>query len=231
VRLLVIDDEATCRFDAADIVLNSRLGLVSAGYASARTLLGEKYALLRPGLRTPAPVASPPDGAMLVMLGGTDPRGQTANVLHALAEVGAAQFAPIVVRSRQLPGGEDVARALERFSASEWIERADAPTLAGWARACRFAVSACGGAAYEFAFLGLPFVGLIVADNQAALGREVEARWKLPIIDARAHAVAADIGAGVRRLLLANPTSGVRASYGGIDGHGAARVAETMWGA
>jgi spore coat polysaccharide biosynthesis predicted glycosyltransferase SpsG len=135
---------------------------------------------------------------------------------------------PVVVRSRSLANGVAVARALQRFAASVWLERVDAATLAGWAGSCQCAVSACGGALNELAYLGLPFVGVVVAENQRPLAREVEARWHLPIVDADQDDFRANIAAAVRRL-IASPAM-ARPSFGGIDGHGAARVADVIEG-
>jgi spore coat polysaccharide biosynthesis predicted glycosyltransferase SpsG len=225
---LVIDDEARRTLDAADLVLNTRLGLTSAQYGCPRMLLGERYALLRAGLRAPATVpASFAAGQIpvLVMIGGTDPRGLTATIVDALAEVDAQRLLPVVVRSRGLDGGDAVAAALRRFPQHVWLEKLSASELAGWANACQFAVSACGGALYELAYLGLRFVGVVVAENQREMARAVAERWHLPIVDAPGGE-RAGVVSGLRQL-LASPRR-ERASLGGIDGLGAARVADAV---
>ena len=233
VRVLVIDDEATRELAGAHVALNSRLGLERSPYAAAtRALLGEKYALLRPALGQPGRVSFSLSSKLLpvlVMMGGTDPRGWTADVLHALADVDAQRFAPVVVRARNSVGDEAVARALARFSGSVWVEGLNAAALAGWAGVCRYAVTACGGALYEFALLGLPFVGVVVAPNQRPLAMEVARRWRMPIVDAEEE-VRPRVAAALQQLLAEQPSSGAspRPPIGGIDGRGAARVADVL---
>lgn len=223
-RMLVIDDEAVRRLDAADLVVNARLALAESPYAPrVKGLLGERYALLRPGLRTPTrPDWQPPPGAIpvLVMLGGTDFGGIAAVVLEALADVDAMSTVPVVIHP-----GAGAARLRERFPRAVWVEKVNACELAGWAGACRFAISAAGGSLYELAVLRLPFVAVVVAENQKAFASAVAERWGMPAVAA---------GASLRRSLaeaigrLSADPGQARAALTGIDGCGAARVADAM---
>jgi spore coat polysaccharide biosynthesis predicted glycosyltransferase SpsG len=221
-QLLVIDDEAKRRLDAADLILNTRLGLAVSPYASGpRTLLGERFALLRPGLLAPSAIeADLPAGVqpVLVMLGGTDPRGLTSVALDALADVDARGFAPVVIGATA---------QLSRFSASIPLAAIDAPTLAAWARVCRFAISAAGGTLYELALLRLPFVAIVAAENQRAFAAEVARRWRMPVIDG--HGAGGPVRekiSGAIRALLARPAN--EHEFDAIDALGASRVADAM---
>jgi len=220
-RMLAIDDEMQRRLDAADLVLNTRLGLRESRYAAGvATLLGEHYALLRAGLRDPAaPAWTAPPGAtpVLVMLGGTDPTGATGAVLAALDPAG---IVPIVVGGRR-----ERPEALTRFASSVWLTGVNARELAGWAGLCRFAVSAAGGTLYELAALGLPFVAVVVAENQRAFAAAAAARWKLPCV-ADGPGLRDELAAAVRALI--SDLENARAALTGIDGRGAERVAEAM---
>jgi spore coat polysaccharide biosynthesis predicted glycosyltransferase SpsG len=227
-RLLAIDDECHRRLGAASLALNTRPGLARTPYAAGvRALLGESYALLRPGLRSPEAIDPPwPDDIdpVLVMIGGTDPRGLAAAALHALADVDAQRYAPVLVQTRAADdGGAAIEAALARFEARVWVSRVDACALAGWARVCRWSISACGSTIYELSFLGLPFVGIIAAENQRAFAREIENRWAMPVVegDERLRASAA----GAFRRLVAQP---IQESWRAIDGLGARRVADAM---
>ncbi len=230
-NLLVIDDEAKRTLADAHVIVNPRLGLEGFPYAStARALLGERYALLRAGLREPARVTSPfPPGVapVLIMLGGTDPRELTAEVIHGLADLDAAAFAPVILRQRGRDAG--VHLALARFGTHEWLERLDARTLAGWARVCHYAISACGGTLYELALLGLPFVGVVAADNQHPLATAVEDRWNLPVIDGAGN-VRRSVASAVPRLLDAHPWPREQPArpIGNVDGLGSARIADVI---
>ena len=231
-RLLVLDDEGRRRLDAANLVLNSRLGLERSLYApNVSVLLGARYALLRTGLARPEDVAPPfpPDAeAVLVMLGGTDPRGLTPHVLEALADIDPVRFCPVVVRTHQSHDADAIRQALDRFSASAWLEGLGASTLAGWARCCSFAISASGGSLYELAYFRLPFVAIVVAENQRALAAEVATHWKMPVVDVDAD-VRKAVSSAFRALISADAATRKSALASVlIDGQGAARVVDAM---
>jgi spore coat polysaccharide biosynthesis predicted glycosyltransferase SpsG len=223
-RILVIDDEARRSLVVADLVLNARPGLdVSCYPAGVPTLLGERYALLRRDLQAPrAPEWKPSPDVMpvLVMLGGTDPQGATEVVLHAIADVDADHLVPVVVR----PGGSE-SEALARFGTSVWLDGVNARELAGWAGVCRFAVSAAGGTLHELAALHLPFVSVIVAENQRLFAAAAEARWGMPRVPI-GPTLRGDLAAIVRRLKGNLETA--RAALSGVDGRGAERVADRI---
>jgi len=228
-RILAIDDEARRRLDAADLVLNARLGLTESPYApGVAALLGERFASLRRALREPSvPDWTPPSDAMpvLVMLGGTDPAGATGTVLEALADIDGTHFAPIVLRPGVANPGARAAEAVARFRSAVWLGGVNAGELAGWAGVCRFAVSAAGGALYELAALRLPFVSVVVAENQQALAAEITGRWGMPRV-AAGPALRSDLRAAVRQLLA--DLEHARAAPVWIDGRGAERVADAM---
>jgi spore coat polysaccharide biosynthesis predicted glycosyltransferase SpsG len=226
-RLLVIDDAAERSLAAADMAVNARPGLGVSPYAGGvRALLGERHALLRPGLRAPEAVAwNPPAGAeaVLVVPGGTDAGSIAATVLEALGRLDEARIAPVLVRSKAGPAADRLRRCMDGFPAGVWLEGASARVLAGWARRCRWAVSAAGGTLHELAFLRLPFVAVVVADNQRVFAREAGRAWGMPSVEA---------GDGLEAALVP-AFRAVRGRSGGagwstVDGRGAGRVAGAM---
>lgn len=229
-RLLVIDDQAQRKLEVADLVLNSRLGLTQNPYAQGvNTLLGERYALLRPGLRRPDPVAASflqRVDPVLIMMGGTDPAGLTLTVLEVLAEVDASRVVPVLVRGRKASSPGGLRRALSRFPANVRLDGISAATLAGWARSCRFAISAAGGSLYEFAFLQLPFVAIAVAENQLPLTERVKELWNVPVLDGRSTDHRFRLREAIRQLWGRPPGWG--ATRAAIDGQGAERVADVL---
>lgn len=234
-RMLVIDDMGLRRLDAADVVLNPRLGLSVSPYAAGvRTLLGEGYALLRPALFEPvAPPHAFPEGALpvLVMLGGTDGADLTATVLEALADVDACRLTPVVVRHGVREPAGAAAVALKRFTASVWLDGVNASELAGWVQVCSFAVSAAGGTLYELAALRRSFVAVVVADNQRAFAAEMAARWGMPRVDAGAN-LRSDLASAVRQVMrrIAAGDPALTEGCAAVDGRGAQRVVNALVG-
>ncbi len=229
-RILAIDDEATRRLEAADLVLNARLGLEESPYPPhVRTLLGSSFALLRPELWQPIapPWSVTPDVApVLVTLGGTDPAGALGTVLEALAEVDPVGLAPIVVRPSGAPDSPAFAEVMCRFRHTTVLAAVSASEFAGWVGMCRFAVSAAGGTLYELAALGLPFVSVVVADNQRALSRAAQVHWGMPSVEFGGTDVRGELAGAIRDLMAHDRRADARLA--GIDAHGAARVAQAM---
>ncbi len=231
-RRLVLDDEGRRRLGAASLVLNARPGLERSPYApGVPALLGERHALLRPGLLAPeaieAPLPADAEG-VLVLLGGTDPRGWTARVLEAIADVDPVRFAPIAVHPRASVRTPAIRAALDRFAASVWLEGLDAPALAGWARCCRHAVSAAGGTLHELALLRLPFVAIVAADNQRAFAHAVRERWGMPFVDVD-HPSGPPVAAAFRALTDSRAGDPDPAqAFAAVDGRGADRVADAL---
>jgi spore coat polysaccharide biosynthesis predicted glycosyltransferase SpsG len=156
------------------------------------------------------------------MMGGTDPSGLTDGVLRGLVEIREDRLVPVVIAPPAARSG--LSTLLDRFVAHQWLERVDAPTLAGWAQVCRCAVSACGGTLYELAALGLPFVGVIAADNQRAFAAAVTQHWCMPVVDGRTEGGEA-VASPLRALLREPPP---RAPFGGVDGLGVVRVIDAL---
>lgn len=227
-RILAVDDEAVRTLAAADLVLNARLGLERSPYAAnVPALLGTPFCLLRPGLWKPqVPAWSVPPGVrpVLVTLGGTDPAGALDKALEALADVGAEVLAPIVVSPAGIAAHSRAADVVRRFPHAVVLGATSAVDLAGWMSVCRLAISAGGGTLYELAALRLPFVAVVVAENQRSLAEAAQAHWEMPFVIFGPNA-REELAAAVR-CMLARPGWG-RASFG-VDALGACRVADAM---
>jgi UDP-2,4-diacetamido-2,4,6-trideoxy-beta-L-altropyranose hydrolase len=179
-KLLVVDDYGHADFYHADWVLNQNISARESLYAQrspeTRLLLGPKFAMLRKeflaykgGQRKIAPVAR----KILVTLGGSDPDNVTLKVIQALVDLDL--HAKIVV------GGSNPHLAeIENFIQSKKnsgsvmeiiVNATNMPELMAWAD---IAVAAGGSTAWELAFMGLPSVFVILAENQIEITREVE---------------------------------------------------------
>lgn len=228
-RLMKIDDHAHAAEYVADVVLDPHLRADERRYASrpssSRLLLGARYVLLRREFRTRMRSARPAVPAvhkLLVSLGGSDPDNQTALVLQALSRVPDPRRETVVVvgpTNSHRTALEAAARGVAgtvRFE-SDVTRMAD---LMAWADA---AVSAAGGTCWEMAFMGLPAVLVIAAENQR------------PNVQALAGAGAAlyggtDLEGAIARLLSDGSLRAELSARGQslLDGKGADRAAAVL---
>lgn len=178
-KLLVIDDFAHLDRYCADIILNQNFGAEVFSYnaeSPTKMLLGTRYALLRENfLKHKNQKRTIPDTAtkIIITMGGADPEN------HTLKAVMAANLLEMPLEIRVIIGGgnphyEFIRREAEKSRHDIRMLRdvEDMPSHMAWAD---FAISAGGTTLWELAFMGLPALLCIVADNQkgavSALGK------------------------------------------------------------
>lgn len=179
-RLLVMDDFGHAGFYHADWVLNQNISGREEIYARraphTRLLLGTKFALIRReflkyrGWQRQFPETA---GKVLVTLGGSDPDNVTGKVIEALA--------PFDITVKVVVGGSNphvlkLKQTIEKMKTQPAkielvINPTDMPGLMAWAD---LAVAAGGSTAWELAFMGLPSLFVILADNQVGIATELE---------------------------------------------------------
>lgn len=175
-RLLVIDDTACWPEYDTDVLLNQNINAQALAYQvnpDARLLLGTQYALLRSeffpwqGWRRRVPRLG---RRVLVTMGGADPDNVTQKVMEALNLVGLAGLEAKVVVGPANPRLD----ALRRAAASATVNLEildnpnDMPGLMAWADV---AVSGAGSTCWELAYMGLPSILLVLAENQEAVAQ------------------------------------------------------------
>ena len=181
-KLLVVDDYGHADFYHADWVLNQNISAREELYAKrspdTKLLLGPKFAMLRKEFlaykgwqREIAPMAK----KILVTLGGSDPDNVTLKVIQALIDLD--------LHVKVVIGGSNPhLREIENFIQSQndstpFIELLDnatnMPELMAWADV---AVAAAGSTCWELAFMGLPNLVFILADNQVEIAEGLSAR-------------------------------------------------------
>jgi len=170
--LLVIDDYGHAGRYIADLVLNQN---VSASYdfytnrdRQTQLLLGTSYALLRREFhswRSWTRFVSERANRILVTLGGSDPKNLTVRVLEALEVVDVDGLEMKVAVGSANPHYQELqaVAARSRFPIDLERDEVDMPQLMAWAD---LAVAAGGSTLWELAFMGLPSVVIISADNQ-----------------------------------------------------------------
>jgi UDP-2,4-diacetamido-2,4,6-trideoxy-beta-L-altropyranose hydrolase len=179
-RVLFVDDYGHCDHYHADLVLNQNIYAREALYANrnpdTELLLGCEYALLREEFRPwigwqreVKPVAE----RLLVTLGGADPDNQTGKVLQALRLVETPLHVTVLVGAANKHRSqleELVDSHCPQHEVELLVNAANMPELMAKADV---AVCAGGSTNWELAFMGLPSLALIIADNQRELVAEL----------------------------------------------------------
>ena len=182
VRLAVLDDYGHAERYFANLILNQNVLVDASWYGrregSCRLALGPGYALLRreflawSGRERLIPVTAT---KVLVTLGGSDPDNVTQQVLANLRQVPGIEVVAVV------GGGNPHRVALEALvpeynATSPWlrlvVDATNMPELMAWADV---AVSAGGSTLWELAYMGLPALVLVLADNQVPATRALDA--------------------------------------------------------
>jgi len=172
--LLVIDDMAHFDHYYADMVLNQNINAGQLDYSCepyARLLLGTRYALLRSefwpwrGWQGEIPKVAQ---KVLVTLGGGDPDNLTLKVIHALRQVYVDGLEAAVVVGPSNPHFHELETTFRQspFTIRLVRDTSDMPKLMAWAD---LAVSGGGSTCWELAFMGLPNLILVMAENQRAV--------------------------------------------------------------
>jgi UDP-2,4-diacetamido-2,4,6-trideoxy-beta-L-altropyranose hydrolase len=167
-RLLVVDDDGCAGQYVADLIVNQSPGAVRDLYlhSSATLLLGTRFALLRREfLRArPANRSFPSRGRnALVTLGGADPDNCTLAILKAIALIEGLSTNAVIGPNN--PCVNELAQFASGSCGRITIRRNvhDMPEVMAEAD---LAVSAAGSTCWELAFMGLPMLLVILADNQ-----------------------------------------------------------------
>jgi len=235
-RILWIDDYGHAAPYCADLVLNQNVRAEEQIYANredrTRLLLGTSYMLLRREFlawrewhrRTP-----PRAERILVSLGGSDPDNVTTTIVEGLETVGCRGLEVRVIVGPANPHADALATACRRSKQRIEIRRnvTDMPAAMAWAD---LAVSAGGSTCYEMAYMGLPNLAVVLADNQRLIVERLAAKNVAVNLGPCDSLSAAGVGAAIARLIEARDQRAEMAANGRrlVDGHGAARVVEAL---
>jgi UDP-2,4-diacetamido-2,4,6-trideoxy-beta-L-altropyranose hydrolase len=179
-RLLCIDDYGHADHYYADFILNQNASAHEALYPSVpsntRLLLGTKYVLLREEfLRWQGWKRQPPETPrrILVTLGGSDPDNATAKVIKALGLLEIEGLEARVVVGGSNPHGHELRRLAANLGDAMQIDSnvADMAPLMAWADV---AITGSGTTCWEAAFMGLPCLLIILAENQRLIAERLD---------------------------------------------------------
>jgi UDP-2,4-diacetamido-2,4,6-trideoxy-beta-L-altropyranose hydrolase/UDP-4-amino-4,6-dideoxy-N-acetyl-beta-L-altrosamine N-acetyltransferase len=232
-RLLVIDDYAHLEHYTADIILNQNYGAEKFRYSAepyTRFLLGTEYVLLRREfLRYTDFKRTIPDMAkkLLITMGGGDPENNTLKVLRAVNLIDAVLDVKIIIGVSN-PHLESISKEADsgRHNTEMLTAVEDMARLMAWADA---AVSAGGTTLWELAFMGLPSVLFIVADNQENAVNALSMEG-FPSAGWIKNTGVNDLKGILKQLLYDNNLRAALAEKGReiVDGRGAERVSKEM---
>ncbi len=241
-RLLFLDDCGHAEHYFAEVVLNQNIYADESLYADrerhTRLLLGTKYALLRREFRlwqNTRRVIPSVARRLLVTMGGADPDNVTLKVVGALEGIDVEGVEVAVV----VGGGNRNAEVLERAAIDLHSGRPDlcvriernVTDMAGLMAWADFAVSAAGSTCGELAFMGMPSLVLVLADNQESVAAGLDAAGAAINLGRASGVTAAAIaseltglaGAPGRRLAMSQRGQAL------VDGDGIRRVLQEMW--
>jgi UDP-2,4-diacetamido-2,4,6-trideoxy-beta-L-altropyranose hydrolase len=169
----VIDDNVETKAFAPSVVINQNPHATPEMYAhlsgEPQLLLGLQYALLRREVREATKLSVVPvAGKVFVAMGGSDFLNLTGPIVLALKDLDIELCVAVGPTNSQRKQIEDVVQSLPR---ARVILQADYITELAKSS---LAILAAGSSLWEAAALGVPSIGLIVADNQigASVGAE-----------------------------------------------------------
>lgn len=178
-RLLVIDDTAHLEHYYADLLVNPNIQSAELSYQCephTRQMLGSRFALIRSEFypwqgrrRGTRAVAR----RVLITMGGSDPHNQSLKALRALQHLDMDGLEAVVVigpSNPYLPSLQAGAKQC-RFPV-RLVQNADhMAELMAWADV---GIASASSTCWEFAFMGLPGVILVTAENQEGVARSLE---------------------------------------------------------
>ena len=237
-HLLVIDDHGHAQQYCADIILNQNLhaheGLYAKRASDTLLLLGARYLLLRQEfLQAKERSCEIPTAArrVLVTLGGSDPENVTATVIQALQQVRVEGLEAAVVVGGSNPHFAQLRAAIEESRFPIYLEHnvANLAKLMTWAD---IAVSAAGSTAWELAFMGLPSLVIVVADNQQPIAEQLERGGVVHNLGWHKNLTSCDIAYKISAVAASAELRRLMSQRGPtiVDGNGADRVVMAMRG-
>jgi UDP-2,4-diacetamido-2,4,6-trideoxy-beta-L-altropyranose hydrolase len=237
-RVLLIDDYGHAKHYFADVVLNQNIGIDESLYLQrepyTHLLLGNQYVLLRREFwpwRGWRREISPEARKVLVTLGGSDPHNITLKVIKALQQVGIEDLEVIVVVGGSNPHLQELESVTRHISLATKIVHnvKNMPEL--MARA-DVAISAGGSTCWELAFIGVPTLILILANNQTLVAVGMDGAGAALNLGWHTSLNLNDIARSLREILLSFEKRRALALHGQqlVDGNGAKRVIRFLRG-
>jgi spore coat polysaccharide biosynthesis predicted glycosyltransferase SpsG len=166
---------------------------------NTRLFLGLQYALLRREVREAAKLSVIPVAKkVFVAMGGSDYLKLTGPIVLALKDLDIELCVAVGPANSQRQQLEDVVHSVPRariINQVEYITELASSTLA---------ILAAGSSLWEAAALGVPTIGLIVANNQLGLAKVSQKLGFSVVLDVRSKFSIEEVTGNVQELLAAN---------------------------
>jgi UDP-2,4-diacetamido-2,4,6-trideoxy-beta-L-altropyranose hydrolase len=237
-NLLILDDYGHSHHYFADLVLNQNIyaqeDLYVSRELSVQLLLGVNYSLLRSEFlaskvwsREIAPAAQ----KILVTLGGGDLNNVTAKVIQAIAQINVEGLEVVVIVGGSNPHLQSIEKVIQELSFNVRLI-SDPPSILGWMKWADIAVSGGGSTCYELAFLGLPSLIIVLAENQRMVAAGLESAGISINLGWHLDVTPQDIAYRVAGLISSHDLRAEMSRRGRelVDGNGAMRVVQKMYG-
>lgn len=190
-KILVIDDLADRKHDC-DVLLDQTYGRVKSDYLSlvpdrCKLLVGSDYSLLRPEFRQWRSFSlkkrNEPRFNIFINMGGVDGHNQTGRVLAALNKSkDFHDYSLTIVMGESSPHYESVKQQANNMLQSTKV-LCGARNMAELMSAADFAIGAAGSTTWERCCLGVPFIQLVIADNQRTIAHKLASAQAAVTID------------------------------------------------
>lgn len=236
VRLALLDDEARAARWEADLLLNQNLGMPASAYAAsapeAVVLLGTQYAMLRASFQAwRGWTRDVPAQARLLLLtvGGADSGNLTSRLIPGLACCTELTVRVLVGDANphraSIDGAVAAAAGGATFTVLEHVN--DMAAQMAWAD---FAISAGGSTLWELAFMQVPSLLLVLAENQRGGSRACKDAGMARLLGDGAVIDPTAVGQAVRALADDAAARAAMATAGRrlVDGDGAHRVVQAL---
>lgn len=176
IPILLLDDYGQLQHYTTDFVLNQNLSASKDLYhnreKTTRLLLGTQYVLLRPEFlawqewqRHIPPIAQ----NILVTLGGSDPENVVTKVIEALKLLNINATSCIIVGG----GYENHAALLPLLTDSMQLQ-VNVDDMSKWMAWADIAVASASSVSWELAYMHLPALSIILAENQYVLASHLQ---------------------------------------------------------
>jgi len=231
VHLLVIDDMNHFSHYHADILLNQNIHATELNYScdkDTKLLLGTKYVLLRReflkyrGFKRQIPEKAK---KILVTLGGADPDNVTLKVIKALNLINDPDLEVKIVVGPSNPHIESLKKEIFRSPFSVLLSPpvSNMADLMAWADV---AISGGGSTSWELAFMGVPSLIIILADNQDQIAKSLDANKIAINLGWSVCTVPIELAQALIKVLKATSMRTQISQYGQnlIDGRGCERL-------